>query len=221
MSDFIGYIEALALRNSQPAEEQSRAPAPADRAFNMRLREALAGSDEAAAIIRFWREAGPTRWFAKEAEFDRAFRERFLTSHKAAARGELLDWTVSPEKTLALILLLDQFPRNAFRGTPRMYETDALALGVARAAINAGYDLKGPADLKLFFYLPFAHSERLADQEQSVELARRLGEPSLSHAKGHRDIIRRFGRFPHRNWILARAMTEDEQRFLDEGGFAG
>ncbi|AFL53697.1 uncharacterized protein (DUF924 family) [Sinorhizobium fredii] len=221
MSDFIGYIEALALRSLQPAERQGHAPAPADPAFNTRLREALAGEHEAAAIIGFWRKAGPARWFAKEPKFDRVFREGFLGSHEAAACGELLHWTASPEKTLALLLLLDQFPRNAFRGTPRMYATDALALGVARAAVDAAYDLKGPADLRLFFYLPFAHSENLAHQERSVALARRLGEPSLSHAKGHRDIIRRFGRFPHRNQILGRASSEEEQRFLDEGGFAG
>lgn len=221
MSDFIGYIETLALRSLQPAAAQGRAPAPADPAFNMRLRKALAGHDEAAAVIAFWREAGPTRWFAKEPEFDRAFRERFLAAHEAAARGELLNWTATPEKTLALILLLDQFSRNAFRGTPRMYDTDALALRIARAAVDTGYDLQGPADLQLFFYLPFGHSEDLADQKRSVELARRLGEPSLSHAKGHRDIVLRFGRFPHRNPILGRTMTADEQRFLDAGGFAG
>lgn len=102
-----------------------------------------------------------------------------------------------------------------------MYDTDPLALGVARAAVDAGYDLKGPPDLQLFFYLPFGHSEKLADQERSVELAGRLGEPSLSNAKRHHDIIHRFGRFPHRNVILGRMMTEEEQRFLDEGGFAG
>ncbi|ASP87777.1 DUF924 domain-containing protein (plasmid) [Sinorhizobium meliloti] len=169
----------------------------------------------------FWREAGLTRWFAKDAEFDRAFRNRFLTAYETARRGELFKWTASPEKTLALLILLDQFPRNAFRGTPRMYDTDPLALGVARAAVDAGYDLKGPPDLQLFFYLPFGHSEKLADQERSVELAGRLGEPSLSNAKRHHDIIHRFGRFPHRNVILGRMMTEEEQRFLDEGGFAG
>lgn len=221
MSDFIGYIEALALRSLQRAEAQFRAPAAADPAFNTRLRQALAGEDEAAAVISFWREAGPARWFAKEPEFDRAFCERFIAAHEAAARGALLNWTTSPEKTLALLLLLDQFPRNGFRGTARMYQTDSLALGIARAAVNAGYDLRGPADLQLFFYLPFGHSEDLVDQERSVELAGRLGEPSLSHAKGHRDIIHRFGRFPHRNGILARTMKEEEQRFLNEGGFAG
>lgn len=221
MNDFSWYIESLTLRSLQPAEAQSRALAPADPAFNTRLRRALAASDEAAAVIDFWRQAGLARWFAKDAEFDRAFRERFLAAHEAAGRGELFKWTASPEKTLALLILLDRFPRNAFRGTPRMYDTDSLALGIARAAVDAGYDLDGPPDLQLFFYLPFGHSESRADQERSVELAQRLGEPSLSHAKRHRDIIHRFGRFPHRNVILGRTMTEEEQWFLDEGGFAG
>lgn len=219
MSDFTWYIESLALR-SLPAT-QAQSPAAADPVFNRRLREALAAPAEAAAVIDFWREAGLTRWFAKDAEFDRAFRDRFLTAYEAARRGELFKWTASPEKTLALLILLDQFPRNAFRGTRRMYDTDPLALGVARAAVDAGNDLKGPPDLQLFFYLPFGHSEKLADQERSVELAGRLGEPSLSNAKRHHDIIHRFGRFPHRNVILGRMMTEEEQRFLDEGGFAG
>lgn len=115
------------------------------------MREAaLAAPAEAAAVIDFWREAGLTRWFAKDAEFDRAFRDRFLTAYETARRGELFKWTASPEKTLALLILLDQFPRNAFRGTRRMYDTDPLALGVARAAVDAGHDLKGPPDLQLF-----------------------------------------------------------------------
>jgi uncharacterized protein (DUF924 family) len=176
---------------------------------------------EAAAVVSFWREAGPGLWFAKDDGFDRRFRERFLSLYEAAARGELTGWLATPEGALALVLLLDQFPRNSFRGTPRMYATDALAREMANAAIQAGHDCVAEAPLQFFFYLPLGHSENLADQERSVALARRLGQPGLSHAEGHRDIIRRFGRFPHRNPILGRAMRPEEQQYLDEGGFAG
>ena len=173
------------------------------------------------SVVEFWREAGPSLWFAKDKEFDRRFRERLLSTHEAAARGDLDDWLATATGALALILLLDQFPRNAFRGTPRMYATDAKARATAAAAIDAGHDQVVPKDLRLFIYLPFGHSENPADQERSVALAQALGEPDLSHAKRHRDIIRRFGRFPHRNPILGRAMTAEEQRYLDEGGYAG
>ena len=176
---------------------------------------------ESAAVVDFWREAGPNLWFAKDDEFDRRFRERFLSLHEAAARGELGGWLATPEGALALLVLLDQFPRNAFRGTPRMYATDVMARRIADAAIISGRDRAVDKELSLFFYLPFAHSENLADQDRSVRLARRLGEPNLSHAKRHRNIIERFGRFPHRNPILGRTMRPEEQRFLDEGGYAG
>jgi uncharacterized protein (DUF924 family) len=176
---------------------------------------------EAIAVVDFWREAGPSMWFAKDPAFDRRFRERFLSSHEAAARGELSDWLKTPHGALGLVILLDQYPRNSFRGTPRMYATDAMARAIAGAAIAAGHDRAVDQSLALFFYLPYGHSENLADQERSVELVRRLGQPSLSHAEGHRDIIRRFGRFPHRNPILGRTMKPEEQKFLDEGGFAG
>jgi len=177
----------------------------------------------ASAVVRFWQEAGPALWFAKDADFDSRFRERFLSTHEAAARGELVTWRSTPHGALALMILLDQFPRNAFRGTPRMYATDALAREEAAAAIDAGHDLTISQALRLFFYLPFGHSEDVVDQERSVALARAngLGEPSLSHAKRHRDIVRRFGRFPHRNPILGRAMSAEEQQFLDDGGYAG
>jgi uncharacterized protein (DUF924 family) len=173
------------------------------------------------SVVEFWREAGPSLWFAKDKEFDRRFRERLLSTHEAAARGELDGWLATPTGALALILLLDQFPRNAFRGTPRMYATDLKARTAAAAAIDAGHDRAVPKDLRLFIYLPFGHSEQLADQERSVRLAEILGEPDLSHARRHRDIIRRFGRFPHRNPILGRSMTAEEQRYLDAGGYAG
>ncbi len=175
----------------------------------------------ASSVIDFWRAAGPKLWFAKDADFDRRFRERFLLLHEAAARGVLYSWLAAPDGTLALLLLLDQFPRNAFRGTPHMYATDAMARDVARAAIAAGHDRMFETELQVFFYLPFGHSEILADQERSVALVRRLGPPNSLHAERHCGIVRRFGRFPHRNPILGRSMTPEEQRFLDQGGYAG
>jgi uncharacterized protein (DUF924 family) len=176
---------------------------------------------EATAIVGFWRAAGPSLWFAKDDAFDRRFRDRFLAAHEAATRGELAGWSASADGALALVILLDQFPRNAFRGTARMYATDGYVRLVADAAIKAGHDRAVDRELAKFFYLPFAHSEDLADQERSVALVRRLGEPDLTHALGHRDIIRRFGRFPHRNPILGRTMTPEEQHYLESGGFKG
>lgn len=176
---------------------------------------------DAASVIAFWREAGPALWFAKDAQFDARFRERFLRDHEAAARGELMHWQSTPESALALVILLDQFPRNAFRGTTRMYDTDALARRVANTAFAAGYDQRLPRELQKFLVLPFAHSEDLADQERSVALARRIGPDDLAHAEHHRDIVRRFGRFPHRNAILKRDSTPGEKRYLANGGYAG
>ncbi len=175
----------------------------------------------AAEVVGFWRQAGPSMWFAKDADFDRRFREAFLGAHEAAARGDLGHWMTTPEGALALLLLLDQFPRNAFRGTPRMYATDPAARRTAAAAIDAGHDQAMPADIRTFFYLPFGHSEDLADQERSVALCAPLGPPNSVHSARHRDIVKRFGRFPHRNPILGRNMTADEQEFLDQGGYAG
>jgi uncharacterized protein (DUF924 family) len=176
---------------------------------------------KAATVVEFWRDEGPKHWFAKDSEFDRRFRECFYTWHEVAAHGDLAGWAVTPTGSLALVLLLDQFPRNAFRGRPRMYATDVAARQITSAAIDARHDRAVERALQLFFYLPFGHSESLDDQDRSVALSRRLGEPNLSHARHHRDIIRRFGRFPHRNPILGRTMTREEQQFLEDGGFAG
>ena len=176
--------------------------------------------NDPASVVQFWRDAGPKMWFAKDVDFDRRFRDRFLELHEAAAHGDL-DWLATPEGALALLLLLDQYPRNAFRDTPRMYATDSLARLVADAAIRAGHDRNLPDDLALFFYLPYGHSEWLADQERGVALVARLGEPNHGRAKHHLDIVRRFGRFPHRNAILGRVTTAEEQRYLDEGGYKG
>jgi uncharacterized protein (DUF924 family) len=174
-----------------------------------------------ADVVSFWQEAGKPMWFAKDANFDRSFRERFLSAHEAATRGELNDWAATPNGALALLILLDQFPRNAFRGTPRVYASDAQAYEIARRAVTAGYDQQVCRELRAFFYLPFCHSEDLADQERAVALMRELGGEAAQAAEQHRDIIRRFGRFPHRNPILGRAMTAEEQEYLDQGGFAG
>ncbi|MER8914961.1 DUF924 family protein [Mesorhizobium sp. M0761] len=177
--------------------------------------------DAAAAVVGFWWQAGPAAWFAKDAAFDREFRDRFLRLHEAAARGDCDGWMATPYGALALLLLLDQFPRNAFRDTPRMYASDGKARAIATEAIDAGFQRMVDPSLRLFFGLPFAHSEAIADQDRSVALSRDIGPSDLKRAEHHRDIIRRFGRFPHRNPILGRAMHAQEQRFLDEGGFAG
>jgi uncharacterized protein (DUF924 family) len=175
----------------------------------------------AADVIAFWQEAGPSRWFRKDAAFDAQFRERFLAEHEAAMRGDLDSWVQTAEGALALLILLDQFPRNCFRGTARMFECDTKAREIAGRAVDAGLDKQVDAGLRNFFYLPFMHSEQLADQDRAVELTRALGDDPYKYAVLHRDIIAKFGRFPHRNAVLGRATTPDEQRFLDDGGFAG
>jgi uncharacterized protein (DUF924 family) len=172
-------------------------------------------------VLEFWREAGPSRWFRKDDAFDADFRARFLGAHEAAARGDLDSWARSADGALALLILLDQFPRNAFRGSARMFESDAKARGVARAAIDAGFDNDFEPELRNFFYLPLMHSEDLADQDRAVELARGLGGEPLRFALMHRGIIEKFGRFPHRNEMLGRTTTPEEQKFLADGGFAG
>ena len=180
--------------------------------------EALA---EAAELIAFWLEAGPRLWFAKDEGFDERFRNRFLALHEAALRGEGGEPAADADTALARVLLLDQFPRNAFRGTPRMYASDALARASADAALAAGHDLQVARPLQPFFYLPFSHSEALADQERAVTLCQRLGGGDLDSARWHRDIVQRFGRFPHRNVILGRDSSEAELQYLREGGFQG
>ena len=171
-------------------------------------------------LVDFWHQSS-SDWFSKNAQFDRRFRERFLTLHEVAAEGSLDGWGRTPHGALALLILLDQFPRNAFRGTARMYATDTAARRHARAAMAAGHMAAVAPSLQLFFCLPFAHSENLADQDLSVELNTHLGATARAHALGHRDIVQRFGRFPHRNLLLGRATTAAEQAFLDDGGFAG
>jgi uncharacterized protein (DUF924 family) len=174
-------------------------------------------------VIAFWKEAGPSKWFARDEAFDALFRDRFEVAHHAAARRELDFWAKTPEGSLALLILLDQFPRNVFRGTGHAFATDPLARMVAGQALEAEHDLRIEGDIRRFFYLPLQHSEDRADQARQVELfqTRMERKPDDRWAEHHRDIIVRFGRFPHRNRALGREATPEEQAFLDADGFRG
>jgi len=173
-------------------------------------------------VISFWRQAGPEKWFKKVDAFDEAIRLKFEPVHHAAARGEYDAWAQDAEGALALLILLDQFPRNLYRGSAHAFATDPKARAIARAAVEAGLDRKVEPALRNFFYLPFEHSEDLADQDFCLALTTEAGEPDdIKWAGLHRDIIVRFGRFPHRNASLGRVTTAEEQEFLDEGGFSG
>jgi len=174
-----------------------------------------------ANIVAFWRAVGPDKWFEKDEALDEEILRRFLSAHEAAASGKLAAWERSAEGALALLILLDQFPRNMFRGSPRAFATDPLAREVASRAILNGFDGAIP-DMRTFFYLPFMHSELMADQEKALTFYRVNGSADgRKYAELHADIIRRFGRFPHRNAVLGRATTPEEQTFLGGGGFAG
>ena len=179
----------------------------------------MSNAPSATEVLTFWKEAGPGKWFKKNPAFDDEIRARFESAHFAAARRELDDWADTAEGCLALLLLLDQFPRNLYRGTGHAFATDPLAKMFAERAVAAGFDKAVEAQLQNFFHLPFEHSEALADQDRAVELA--VDADALKWAVIHRDIIARFGRFPHRNAALGRETTAEEQAFLDSGGFAG
>ncbi len=175
-----------------------------------------------ADVTGFWRDAGPARWFAKDEAFDAAFRERFFDAHLQASRRELDHWMDAAQGVLALMILLDQFPRNCFRNSAHAFATDPLARHYAGRALAGGLDRQIDAGLRLFVYLPFEHSEDIADQECAVARCRELGDANyLKYAELHRDVIARFGRFPHRNDLLGRETTHEEQAFLDAGGFSG
>lgn len=175
-----------------------------------------------ADILRFWRDAGPDRWFNRNDAFDAELKSRFLPLWEKAAAGHLSSWEETPDGTLALVIVLDQFPRNMFRNDPRTYASDPLARDVARRAIDRGADAEIDPALRSFLYLPFEHSEDAGDQATCVALFKALGDAeSLKWAEHHAEIIERFGRFPHRNHILNRNSTADEQSFLDSGGFSG
>jgi len=179
-------------------------------------------------ILEFWFGAedddlsqAESRWFIPNPEFDRLCTERFLDVYEDAARGLLDDWRSEPRSCLALVLLLDQFPRNMFRDTPRAFATDAKARDIARHAIGARFDRALSTAERMFLYLPFEHSENLDDQFESVRLTRALAleDPridALKYAEQHLEIIRRFGRFPARNAALGRQSTDQELAFLNK-----
>lgn len=175
-----------------------------------------------ADIVAFWKEAGPAKWFAKDDAFDALFRERFEAVHLAAARRELDDWADSAEGALALLILLDQFPRNVWRDTGHAFATDPLARMFAVRALDAGLDRLVENDLRRFFYLPLQHAEDMALQDRQLALFKQMERPADDRwAEHHHAVIRRFGRFPHRNGALGRETTAEEAAFLEQDGFRG
>jgi len=170
-------------------------------------------------------EAQRRRWFEKDPELDREIRRRFEDRHRAIGQGECEDWLDSARGALAYVIVLDQFSRNMFRGTPAMFSSDSQALAAATSAIERGLDRQLEPELRAFLYMPFMHAEDRRAQRRCVELFSQLRDEegerfsgNVRFAELHRDIVERFGRFPHRNPILGRTMTSVEQQFLDEGG---
>ena len=170
-------------------------------------------------LVAFWRDAGAAKWFDGGPAFDAECRDRFEAAHLAASRGDCAWWNDSPDGALALQLLLDQIPRNIYRGSAHAFATDGLAREIARGAIESGFDARIDAPMRLFFYMPFEHSEAMADQDRAVELIAAMGDANYTdYARRHRDVIARFGRFPHRNAALGRSGAPVEQAWLEAGG---
>lgn len=181
----------------------------------------MANPDE---ILAFWLdEIGPKGWYEGSEELDEAIRKRFLDDYNRLVDGSLSLWLTHATGTLAYIILADQFSRNMFRDTPQAFATDKIAKAAAKAAINKGWDLRIDGPARQFFYMPLVHSECLEDQDRAVRLFKarmpETGVENLLHAKAHREIIRKFGRFPTRNAALSRETSEPEATFLDEGGY--
>ena len=181
-------------------------------------------NEEAEQILAYWiGEVGPDRWYKPSAEIDAAIAARFADLWRRAAAGALDHWIVEPRGALALLVLLDQFPRNMFRGRAEAYATDPRARALAKRAIALGHDRKIAEPERQFFYLPLMHSETLPDQERCVRLIRlampATGADNLDHAVRHREVIRRFGRFPSRNAALGRADSEAERAYREAGGY--
>jgi len=173
-------------------------------------------------VMNFWAGIGKKGWWRSNAAIDAEIHAKFGKIHQAACEGRLDYWAEDANGALALIIVLDQFSRNMFRGDAKSFSQDEKALQISCMSVDKGYDKACRQDLRIFFYLPFEHSESIVDQERSVLLQYHLNEAdAMGAALEHRDIIRRFGRFPHRNKVLGRHTTPAEQAYLDEGGFKG
>jgi len=174
-------------------------------------------------ILEFWLQAGPPKWYVADDSFDQEIRDKFGDLWEKGAKGALEDWTGHPRKALALIILLDQFPRNMFRQDGRAFSTDERAKAAACYSIKQGWDMRIDEPERQFFYLPLMHSEMLSDQDHCIRLMiermPETGAPNVLHARAHREVIREFGRFPYRNTALGRETTPAEQTYLDNGGY--
>ncbi len=174
-------------------------------------------------ILEFWLQAGPPKWYVADDSFDQEIRDKFGDLWEEGAKGALEDWTGHPRKALALIILLDQFPRNMFRQDGRAFSTDERAKAAACYSIKQGWDMRIDEPERQFFYLPLMHSEMLSDQDHCIRLMiermPETGAPNVLHARAHREVIREFGRFPYRNTALGRETTPAEQTYLDNGGY--
>ncbi|MEX0308828.1 MAG: DUF924 family protein [Tateyamaria sp.] len=179
----------------------------------------MVGPDE---VLRFWLdECDPDQWFKNDPEFDQTIRDRFGETWKAATEGKFALWLTYPNGALAYIILTDQFPRNMFRDDAAAFSTDKAALAAAKSAIAKGWDLRTDVPARQFFYMPLEHSENLCDQDRAVRLIceRMQDDTFLLHARAHREVIRQFGRFPHRNDVLGRSTTAAERAHLEAGGY--
>ncbi len=176
--------------------------------------------EDSASVLKFWfEESVPENWFTRDDGYDRLIEQRFGALHAAAALGQYDSWCETAEGALALVLVLDQFSRNLFREDPRAFAQDEKALKIAKSAIAAGHDMAVNIDWRVFFYVPYEHSESLSDQEESLKYFEALpNKEYLKYVIAHRDIIARFGRFPHRNAVLGRDSTPEETEFLKTPG---
>ncbi len=170
-------------------------------------------------MLFVWEGSGREDWFGGGVELDDEIKARFRETHLALASGPANEWSHTPENRLAMIVVLDQFPRNIYRGTALAFATDGLALAQAEQAIQVGDDRRVRTEFRIFFYLPYEHAENIAHQNRSVALFTELGDGEyLDYARRHRDLIASYGRFPHRNQALGRTSTDSEARYLAQPG---
>jgi uncharacterized protein (DUF924 family) len=180
---------------------------------------------EAKEVLDFWvNEVGPGRWYEADPALDATMKARFEAAVRDARKGLYEHWILHADESLALVIMLDQFPRNIWRGQPEAFDGDMRAVAFAKRAIHLGHDRRTPEPERQFFYLPLMHAESLMDQDRCVRLIMtrmpETGDSNLKHAVAHRDLIRRFGRFPFRNAALGRCSTQAENAWLAAGGYS-